>query len=333
MADKLGNIRDVARETGLSTATVSRVMNGNPKVNPELRAQVLQAAARLNYVPNPAARALSTAKSKTVAAIIPTIEHSVYAKYITAVEQTLGKLGYTFVLAISNADLDQELTAAEKLIAMGAEAFILSGLEHSPELTDLLKKRGKPFVFTSVFGGNSDIPTIGYDNAALASAAFDYLKSCGHRDIAVVHGPKEESDRMIARCNGVAQVTRDGDDVHFFEVALSVGGGRIAAQRALESQTPPTAILCLSDVLALGVMFHLQSIGLEIPNDMSIMGFDNLDWSKDSHPSLTTIDLPAMKMGVEVARSVVSKLEENRPIESIKLAADIVVRNSVKNMQ
>lgn len=333
MADKLGNIRDVARESGLSTATVSRVMNGNPKVNPELRAQVLKAAERLNYVPNPAARALSTAKSKTVAAIIPTIEHSVYAKYITSVEQTLGQLGYTFVLAISNADQNQELAAAEKLIAMGAEAFILTGAEHSPDLIELLKRRVKPVVFTSVFDVSSEIPTIGYDNENLGLQAFDYLKRCGHREIAIVHGPQDKNDRTVARRKGVVDAIGPSDTVGFIEVELSVGGGREAAQRALASEVRPTAVLCFSDVLAQGVMFHLQSVGLKIPDDISIMGFDNLDWSTASHPSLTTIDLPATKMGVEAAQSVILKLEENKSIESVQLTAEIVVRDSVKARQ
>lgn len=333
MSNKIGKIRDVARVTGLSTATVSRVMNGNPKVNPEMRAQVLQAAKQLNYVPNPAARALSTSKSRTVAAIIPTIEHSVYAKYITAVEQTLGRLGYTLVLAISNADPKQEMAAAEQLIAMGAEAFILTGADHSADLMDLLARRGKAVVLTSIFDASSLVPTVGYDNFDLAALAITYLHDCGHRNIAIVHGPKHESDRIVARCLGLAMATKNSDDVQFFEGELSVKWARKATQQILALEPRPTAILCLSDVLALGAMFHLHSVGLSVPEDISIMGFDNLDWSKDSHPSLTTVDLPATKMGEVVAESVVNQLDNNKPMKSVALRAQVVVRDSVKKIR
>lgn len=332
MADNVGKIRDVARATGLSTATVSRVMNGNPKVDPQMRARVLEAAKQLNYVPNPAARALSTRKTRTVAAIIPTIEHSVYAKYITSVEQALGRLGYTLVLAISNADLRQELAAAEQLVAMGAEAIILTGANHNPDLINLLERRAMPVVFTSIYDPASAVPTIGYDNTALAGAAIAYLQSYGHNMIAVAHGPLHDSDRTAARCEGVKLAISRQGLAPFVGVELSVEGGRRAAASILEMAPRPTAILCLSDVLALGVMFQLQSVGLSVPEDISIMGFDNLDWSKDCNPSLTTIDLPATKMGEVAVQLVVDQLENGTPMKSFPLSASIVTRNSVKRI-
>lgn len=281
-------------------------------------------------MPNAAAKALSTAKSKTIAAIIPSIEHSVYAKYITAVEQTLGHLGYTLVLAISNADLEQEFTAAEQLIAMGAEAFILTGADHNTELISLLDRRATPVVFTSVFNEASDVPTIGYDNRQIGSDAANFLQEQGHESIAVVHGPRDESDRTVARCEGIVDACLGKTQPRFVEVALSVEGGRNAARDILAWLRRPTAMLCLSDVLALGAMFHLQSVGMSVPDDMSIMGFDNLDWAKDSHPSLTTIDLPATTMGEVAAKSVVDRLENGSAMKCVGLPAQIISRKSVK---
>lgn len=304
-------------------------MNGNPKVNPEMRATVLAAAKKLNYVPNPAARALSTNRSKTVAAIIPTIDHSVYAKYITAVEKTLSARGYTLVLAISNADAQMECDAAEKLIAMGAEAFILTGAKHSAALIDLLDRCAKPLVFTSVFDDQSAIPTIGYDNQALAKAAIAHLQEHGHRDIAVVYGSLAENDRTVTRLKGARMALGSADNTLFFEVDLSVEGGRRAAMEILNTDKRPSAILCFSDVLALGVMFLLQSQGIRIPLDISVMGFDNLDWSRQSYPSLTTIDLPASQMGAEAALQIMRRLEEDHPMSSLDLPAKIMRRGSV----
>lgn len=330
MVKPVGSIRDVARETGLSIATVSRVMNGARNVTPDTRERVLRACAKLDYVPNPAARALSTRRSRTVAAIIPTIDHSVFAKYVSAIERTLAQHDYSLVLAISNADAEEELVAARKLIGMGADAFILSGADHSVALLEMLDKRRVPSVFTSVGDAEPGRIVIGYDNAALAANAVRFLAERGHRNLAVLHGPLAQSDRTRARCAGASSTGIDGLRIAFLETALSVAGGKDALRDILAGEARPTAILCLSDVLALGVYFGMAEAGLDVPTDMSVMGFDNLDWSKDAEPALTTIDLPAASMGREVAHRIVSYLETGAPIRSSLLQCRILDRASVK---
>lgn len=332
MAQKVGRIRDVARETGLSIATISRVMNGAPNVSEATRAHVLEVCRKLDYVPNPAARALSTSKSMTIAAIIPTIEHSIFAKYIAAVERTLAKSGYSLVLAVSNADDDSELKAARKLLGMGAQAFILSGASHSPELAELFIRRGVPFVFTSIWDADSEVPTIGYDNAALASRAVTYLSAKGHRDIGILHGPHDESDRTRARQLGAMHADNGGLSLSFFETSLDVAGGRKAVAGMLETSRSVTAVLCFSDVLALGAYFELQNAGLLVPDDVSVMGFDNLDWSGAVSPGLTTIDLPAAAMGENVASQLIDHLEHGTHITSTNLDGLIVERGSVSSL-
>lgn len=329
MAQKVGRIRDVARETGLSIATISRVMNGAPNVSEATRAHVLEACRRLDYLPNPAARALSTAKSKTIAAIIPTIEHSIFAKYIAAIERTLAGSGYSLVLAVSNADAGSELKAARKLLGMGAQAFILSGAAHSPDLAEMFERRGVPFVFTSIWDEKSKIPTIGYDNAALAKRAVTYLIEMGHRDIAVLHGPLSESDRTRARLEGAIQADIASLNLSFHECSLDVAGGRRVVETLLEEGKNGTALLCFSDVLALGAYFGLQHAGLSVPSDMSVMGFDNLDWSPVVSPGLTTIDLPAAAMGENVAQQLMDHLENGTQISPTKLDAMMIERESV----
>jgi LacI family transcriptional regulator len=326
----MGSIRDVARESGVSTATVSRVMNGNANVKPETRDRVLKASKRVNYVPNPAARTLTTKRSKTVAAIIPTIENSVYAKFIAAIEHSMSARNYSLVLAVSNADEALETTAAKKLIGMGAEAFILSGSAHSEILIDLLTRRQIPFVFTSVFDVSSDIATIGYDNAALAENAIRYLADKGHTEIAVVHGPLAESDRIEARKAGAMSARHLLNDLQFIETDLSVAGGKFAVKNICTFTPRPTAILCFSDVLALGVYFGLGVAGLRIPTDISVMGFDNLDWSEEISPPLTTINLPARQMGIAVAEQLMGTLEKMNELISKELVGNIVERDSVQ---
>lgn len=328
MTKKVGRIRDVAKETGLSIATISRVMNGTGNVRAETREKVLAACKKLDYVPNPAARSLSTSRSKTIAVIIPTIEHSVFDKYIAGIEQTMSEQGYSLVLAISNANPDDELTAARKLLGMGAEAFIITGREHSQELLDMFQRRSVPYAFTSVWDEHRKLPTIGYDNYALAKAAILYLQKKGHHHIAVIHGPKHDSDRTRSRYKGTVAASGD-TTLHFSEAGLSVEGGKQAVKALLAQQLNITAILCFSDVLALGAYFALFEAGLKIPDDVSVMGFDNLDWAQHVTPPLTTIDLPAKSMGVEAVTQLINALEKKQAVSPTLLPANIVERGSV----
>ena len=324
-----GSIRDVAKETGLSTATVSRVMNGATNVSPKTRERVLNACKKLDYLPNPAARALSTNRSRTIAAIIPTIEHSVFAKYIAAIEQTLDQRNYALVMAISNADHDLELNEARKLLGMGADAFILSGADHREELINLLNRRKVPHVLTSVWEPDNESPTIGYDNHSLAKQAIEYLAGRGHERIAIVHGPLAASDRTRARKSGALAADHMLADLKFFETELTVEGGKHSARAIATTEIPFTAILCFSDVLALGAYFSLQEASIDIPSQISIMGFDNLDWSSQVVPPLTTINLPASRMGREVARQLISHLDDGLPIRKTLLPGEIIERESV----
>jgi len=329
MTKKVGRIRDVAKETGLSIATISRVMNGATSVKPATRDIVLAACEKLDYVPNPAARSLSTNRSKTIAVIIPTIEHSVFDKYIAGIEQLLSERGYSLVLAVSNSNHDEELAAAQKLLGMGAEAFVLTGKEHSQALIDMFQRRHVPYAFTSVWEPDLSIPTIGYDNYTLAKQAIDFLATQGHQQIAAIHGPLADSDRTRARRDGAMAANNGQLTLDFFETSLNVEGGKRAAQSLLTTEARYTATLCFSDVLALGAYFALFEAGLKIPDDISVMGFDNLDWSEHVTPPLTTIDLPAKKMGISVVKQLINNLEKSEPIEPTLLPAEIVKRSSV----
>ncbi len=333
MTEGVGKIRDVARECGVSIATISRVMNGATNVAPATRERVLRACRKLDYLPNPAARALSTNRSRTIAAIIPNIEHSVFAKFVAAIEQTLAERQYSLVLAISNGQDSVELAAAQKLVGMGAEAFILSGSAHSPQLANLFARRSIPCVYTSIWDPGGGIPTIGYDNAALARNAVGYLADRGHRNIAVIHGPLGDSDRMRARRDGARiaadTTSKDATTLRFFETSLDVSGGKSAIHEVMSEFRTCTAALCFSDVLAQGVYFGLAERGLRIPDDLSVMGFDNLDWSRSIVPALTTIDLPARDMGINVATQLTTHLETGDPIVPTELTGEIIARDSV----
>ena len=320
-------LRDVAREAGVSVATASRVLNGSPYVSQETRDGVQRVFARLDYAPDPLARALNAGGTNTVGAVIPTIDHAIFAAFLQALEAKLDSNGYSLLIATTGGDPRVELERARSLLEMGARALIVSGLEHEPELTNLVRRFGAPLVATSIYDASASLPTIGYDNAGLARRALRHLLDLGHADVALVHGPAAQNDRTRLRIRG-AESVEGSHSLRKIETELSVGGGVTGAQEALSWDRPPTALLCVSDLIALGAMFELQRNGFILPRDMSVMGFDNISWSQYSHPPLTCMSLPVAAMGQESAQAICSFLEEDVAIPSLLLEGEIKIRGS-----
>jgi len=320
-------LRDVAREAGVSPSTASRALNGSRLISQATREGVLRVAARLEFAPDPLARALNAGGTNTVGAVIPTINHAIFAAFLEALEAGLDANGYCLVIATTGTDPRVELERARSLLEMGARALIVSGLEHEPELIGLAKRFGAPLVATSIHEAYASLPTIGYDNAGLARQAMRHLLELGHTDIALVHGPTAQNDRTRLRISGAESA--DGvRSLRKIETELSVRGGVIAAKQLLSWERKPSALLCVSDLIALGAMSALQRSGLHVPRDMSVMGFDNISWSEHSNPPLTCMSLPVDAMGRESAQAICSLLEQGAPIPSVLLEGEIKVRGS-----
>ena len=320
-------VRDLARSTGFSVATISRVINGADHVAPETRRQVLAAVAAQGYVPNPAARALSTRRSRTIGAIIPTLAHSIFATFLNAVERELAGHGYALVIATTGGDPHLEFQRASDLLDLGAEGLIVTGAVRDKAFARLIDNRRLPVVATSIYAPSSTVPTIGYDNRALGRLAVQHLRGLGHENIAVLHGPLQHHDRTVLRVAGVRAAAR-GAQLSLIECSLDTAGGVQGARAALCQRPRPSAILCLSDVLALGAMFEARRAGLAVPRQLSIMGFDDLDWAALCDPPLTTLHLPTTEMGQLAARALVGFLDKGLAIVPQRLDAAIVVRQS-----
>ncbi|MGI9421285.1 MAG: substrate-binding domain-containing protein [Geminicoccaceae bacterium] len=321
-------VRSIARATGLSVATVSRVLNGSANVKTSTRDRVLAAVRDLGYAPHAAARALATSRTRTIAAVVPTLEHSIFARFLNMVEVELARHGYALIIATSGGAHDQELKRVRELLDMGGEGLILSGIDHHPELLELIEARRVPTVCTSIYDAGSPLPTIGYDNENLGKDAIGYLQDLGHRRIAVIHGPLADNDRTRLRRAGIERASRPETELHFFETNLVAAGGAAAARSLLGKTCRPSAALCLSDVLALGVLFESGRQGLDVPEQLSVMGFDDLDWAEHSQPSLTTIKLPTAEMGRMAADALVDRLDHGIELPSLCLPSSIVTRMS-----
>lgn len=324
---KRANLRDVARAAGVSVATVSRVLNSPMQVSPDTRARVNAKITELNFMRSAAARAINTGRSKILGALIPTLNSDIFALTISALENRLADFGFSLVVATTDEDPETETRKAQELLDIGVEGLVLSGITHSHEMLNLIERAEIPAIVISYHDPSYHLPTIGYDNEEAGQKAFQHLIALGHKRIAVVHGPVAHNDRTRARLAGIKGAP-DAVEVAFFETELSVSGGcQIAARLLREGQTFD-AFLCVSDLLAFGVIFELQRAGHVLPQAASVMGIHDLPGADMIVPRLSTIRLPVSEMGQKAAEALADWVERDQRPAALSLPTVLVERES-----
>jgi len=197
------SITDVAERAGVSTATVSRVLNGTAKVAEDAMLKVENACRELNYVPNGAARALSSRRTRTIGAVVPSIENAGFAVAIGALQRRLDAAGYTLIVASSDYDPEMELHEVTMLMSRGIDGLLLVGGEHHPDLIATMIQQDLPFIETWTL--SAEHPCVGFDNVAAARQVTDYLLDLGHVEIGVIAGRTRHNDRAAGRVAGIRQ--------------------------------------------------------------------------------------------------------------------------------
>ena len=328
---KRANLRDVAAAAEVSVATVSRVLNSPKTVSEKTRLRVQEAIDTLHFVPSAAARAINSGRTRIAGALVPTLDNAIFAKFLAALESGFGEKGLSLVVATTNGDPDVEAKEAQGLVDIGAEALIVSGITHSSGFDDLIARTRLPVIATSFYDPSYRLPTIGYDNAAASTMALQFLLSTGHKKISVVHGPTQNNDRTRARLSGL-NIPHNKVVIQKIETEVTLKGGSVAAKELLESNSQCTAILCLSDVLALGVLFELQRQKVRVPEDLSLMGIDDLPSSSFTVPEITTVHLPVTRMGERTAEAAVQWIENQVIPKSQLIEASLIIRRSTQQI-
>ena len=324
-------LADIARAAGVSTATVSRVLNAPDLVSGSLKERVEDAVKSLGYVRHGAARALASKRSFTVGAVIPTLDNAIFASGIGAFEARLSELGYTLLISVSNYSLEHEADQVRRLLERGVDGIMLVGLEHDEAIYTLLERANVPAINTWAFDPDAPQLMAGFDNRGAARAMTRYLIDLGHRHIAMAAGITEGNDRAAARVDGVRAeleahgMTLDGDLL--VECLYSIAAGRRALGDLMERPDPPTAILAGNDVIALGLLFEAAHRGIEIPAHLSITGFDNLPITGQVSPALTTVNVPSRNMGACAANLLLDAVAGGET-RSVELETSIVVRET-----
>jgi LacI family transcriptional regulator len=328
----LPNIEDVAQAAGVSTATVSRVLNRPESVREALRLRVLAAVAQLGYVPHAGARSLKLQRSGTVGAVFPTVDNAIFAKAIEALQQRLADAGLQLLIATCGYDPVAEARQAINLMTRGADALVLCGAGQSPELLQVLRQRELPTVHAMTYPAPEGLVSVGFDNARAVGQAVRYLLDLGHRHVAMLAGVARHNDRATARISGVrAALEKCGLALapqHLVERPYGLAEAREGFRVLMASRPTPTAIVCGNDVLAFGALLEARKLGIAVPEALSVVGFDDLEMARHIHPTLTTLHVPTEQLWHTVADRVIAALEQAPVPPATEVEVELVVRES-----
>ncbi len=327
------SVRDVARSAGVSIATVSRTINSPEMVRPVLRQRIEKVITELGYVPDGTARALVSRQTKTIGAIVPTIDNAIFSTLIRGLQTKLQENDYTLLLASSNYSPVQEAEEVRTLLIRGVDGILLVGNQRSQALYDLLDNSGKPYVNTYAFDDRLDHPCVGFDNWKAGEKIVEHLADLGHERIAIIAGITTDNDRALARVQGIKTgLSQNGlqfNAEQYLECPYTIEAGRAALRTLMQRQPKPTAVICGNDILACGALFECQRRGIKVPEDLSIVGIDGLSIGGHVTPSLTTISVPFYDMGELAASSLLNRFNsENVPAKKIQMEATLLVRES-----
>ena len=324
------SLADVARLAEVSTATVSRAINMPGKVSAAVRARIEAAVERLRYRPNIAARMLAAQRSWMVGAIVPTIQHNVFAWGLEAIQARLEEDGFTLLVGSSGYDPERELRLTEAFLGRGVDGLIYMGAAHLPAVFAALEANRVPFVNQGVFDEKAPHPCVGFDNREAAALAVRHLLDLGHRRIGMVAGISRDNDRAARRIEGFRETLAAAGDpawpASVVEQPYTIEGGRVGLAALLAGAVPPTAVLCGNDILAQGVLFEAQARGLRVGRELSIIGFDDVEL--DRQLGLSTFVFPIAEMARLAAEYVVRRLAGETPPRATRVAIRVVARAS-----
>src|SRR5712691_5546354 len=328
-------VHDVARRAGVSTSTVSHVVNNTRFVSGELRARVLAAMRELAYTPNAAARMLTLKRSRTIGLIVSDIRNPFFASVARGVEDVAQEQGYTLVLCNSDESAERETACLNALETRAVDGVLLASAGVADEHLARLVRAGFPIVLV-----DRDLPELGapavlLDNEGAAYSAVRHLITRGHRRIAMLSGRAAIStttERIAGYRRALQEAGIDMDDRLVVSGASTSEGGAIAANAVLDVNEPPSAIFSGNNLMGIGALQTIVNRGQVVPDDIALVGFDDFPfpWSDAFRPHLTTIAQPTYELGRRAAEILVARLRGTKsdPVERVILEGKLVVRES-----
>lgn len=339
-------IKDVARLAGVSISTVSRVTNGAENVSPELKKRVIKAVKALNYTPNVIARSLESRNARNIAIVMGRVMEKVFSNQsflviLDGITKVLSAYGYNAVLT-TESDKSKEVEHCIRLVRSGAiQGVIVHGSYVNDPLIARLLEEEIPFVLSGFPPAFPDVDTtpfnlVSIDACNSAKHAVEYLLQKGHRRIGLIHASLLRSVERRKYDGYIEAITEAGlrvDHTMICEVGYDLSDAVEAAKNMLCLKKRPTAIFCTDDQYAIGAINAAQALNLNVPTDLSIMGHNNYEMGRISTPTLTTVDVSRLQMGIKVGELIIAQLQDPtvRP-QCIYLPISIVERQSVSKV-
>lgn len=325
-------ILDVAREAGVSYSTVSRVLSGYEFVKASTRQSVLEAVERLGYVVNQPARSLAGGKSNVIGLLVPSLDNSYIGEIARGIDEELARSEYDLLLYTTHRDKGKESSYAARLTRGMADGLLLIVPVVATTYTETLREQKFPFVLIDQTDPTAPSNVVDCTNWQGAYDATIYLIELGHRRVGFVKGFMVLQS-AVDRLEGYRAALHDAgipyDETLVQEGNFWASGGHKAAQSLLDLPSPPTAIFASNDLSAFGVMEVVRERGLNIPADISVIGFDDIPQAALVYPQLTTVRQPLDQMGRVAARLLVEQIEnpEQAP-RHVTLATKLIIRDS-----
>jgi LacI family transcriptional regulator len=327
-------IRDVANQSGVSPMTVSRVINGSERVRPETRRRVEEAIAELGYVPSRLARGLSRRRTGTLAMIVPDVANPFFTAVVRGAEDVARRAAYRAILCDTRADLSVERDAIEELIAHRVEGIVIAPVsDRSKEHLERLARFGVPYVLVDRTVRGVEADAVVGDNAGGAQRLVEHLISLGHRRIGfIVEGDDVSTARDRRRGYESALTAADIplDPALVVEAAVDPRGGADGMGRLLGLDDTPTAVFTVNNLVAVGAIEAVRSAGMEVPDDIALVCFDDIEYASRLYPFLTAMEQPAETFGTLSTQLLVERIAglaaERR--REIVLSPNFIIRRS-----
>ena len=324
-------ILDVAARAGVSGATVSRAFTRPASVAPATRERVRVAARELGYIRNRLASGLHSRRSGTVGLVVPTIDNAIFAELIEAFSRRLGEHDRTMLIASHDYDPAREVAIVRSLLERRIDGLALIGRDHDPAVTAMLALRGVPVVALWSAGGPGDVVSIGTDNREAARRVTEHLVGLGHRDVALLFPAHCMNDRAEDRLAGALAALRTAGLGHrLIECPYDMLAAKERAIELLDGARPPTAVIGGNDVIAQGVLHAARRRGVDVPGALSVVGIGDFKGSAAIEPGLTTVRLPARRIGALGADALVDRLASGAPdaVSDVVIDCALVARAS-----
>lgn len=332
----MATIYDIAKICNVSTATVSRVLNDSDHpVHPNTKSKILKAAKELNYRPNSIAKSLASGRTQTIALLVPTISNDYYTQIAESMENELNNAGYIAYLCNTKRSVLRETEYVENLIIRRVDGVIFSPTRIKPEdnvknlenIEELKRNNIAVVAFGSRFEGVSQVSVDTYKGAYEATK---YLISLGHRRIGFIDGltAGTQGNRRKGYMDALKNSDIDVDNDLIIRGNLDIDSGYKSGFKLLNQSKPPTAIFAVNNLMSIGVLNAAKDMHIKVPNELSVIGFDDSILSKLVEPSLTVVRQPLDRMGAIAVKLLLDELNGIGEIQSVELEPILVERNS-----